>query len=131
MTAQTIGPYRVIREVGKGGMGAVYEAIHPQIERKVAIKVLHPQYAVNEQVVQRFFNERLITNVRRYVMTALRQGMGWEAGRLPSSSRSRYPSSLRHDDALFGPTDVRAAVRSGLAVFPVASDGPAGDAICV
>lgn len=63
MTAQTIGPYRVIREVGKGGMGAVYEAIHPQIERKVAIKVLHPQYAVNEQVVQRFFNEARAVNI--------------------------------------------------------------------
>ena len=58
MTAQTIGPYRVIREVGKGGMGAVYEAIHPQIERKVAIKVLHPQYAVNEQIIQHFFNKK-------------------------------------------------------------------------
>jgi len=63
MTAQTIGPYRVIREVGKGGMGAVYEAIHPQIERKVAIKVLHPEYAVNQQVVQRFFNEARAVNI--------------------------------------------------------------------
>ncbi len=63
MTGQTIGPYRVIREVGKGGMGAVYEAIHPQIERKVAIKVLHPEYAVNQQVVQRFFNEARAVNI--------------------------------------------------------------------
>jgi len=63
MTEQTIGPYRVIREVGKGGMGAVYEAIHPQIERKVAIKVLHPEYAVNQQVVQRFFNEARAVNI--------------------------------------------------------------------
>ena len=63
MTAQSIGPYRVIREVGKGGMGAVYEAIHPQIERKVAIKVLHPEYAVNQQVVQRFFNEARAVNI--------------------------------------------------------------------
>ncbi len=63
MTGQTIGPYRVLREVGKGGMGAVYEAIHPQIERKVAIKVLHPEYAVNQQVVQRFFNEARAVNI--------------------------------------------------------------------
>ena len=63
MTGQTIGPYRVLREVGKGGMGAVYEAIHPQIERKVAIKVLHPEYAVNQSVVQRFFNEARAVNI--------------------------------------------------------------------
>ena len=60
MTGQTIGPYRVLREVGKGGMGAVYEAIHPQIERKVAIKVALGMEGMGEEEARRF--EKLFLN---------------------------------------------------------------------
>ena len=63
MAEQYIGPYRVVREIGRGGMGAVFEAVHPQIERRVGIKVLHPQYAKNEQLVTRFFNEARAVNI--------------------------------------------------------------------
>src|SRR5207253_2103748 len=38
-----IGPYRVIRQLGEGGMGAVFEAVHEVIQRRVAIKILHPE----------------------------------------------------------------------------------------
>ena len=63
MAEQFIGPYRVVREIGRGGMGAVVEAVHPQIQRRVAIKVLHPQFAKNEQLVTRFFNEARAVNI--------------------------------------------------------------------
>src|SRR5437868_7925285 len=63
MAEHFIGPYRVVREIGRGGMGAVYEALQPQIERRVAIKVLHPQFAKNEQLVTRFFNEARAVNI--------------------------------------------------------------------
>ena len=63
MAEQLIGPYKVVREIGRGGMGSVYEAVHPQIQRRVAIKVLHPQFAKNEQLVTRFFKEARAVNI--------------------------------------------------------------------
>ena len=45
-----IGNYRVIREIGRGGMGVVYEADHQRVKNRVAIKVLHAQYVAEPQV---------------------------------------------------------------------------------
>src|SRR5262245_15017436 len=36
-----VGEYRIVRRIGEGGMGVVFEAVHPLIGRKVAIKVLN------------------------------------------------------------------------------------------
>jgi serine/threonine protein kinase len=57
-----IGAYRVVRSLGEGGMGCVYEAVHEAIERRVAIKVLHPEYARNTEFTARFFNEARAVN---------------------------------------------------------------------
>jgi len=61
--ATRIGPYRIVRRLGQGGMGAVYEAVHELIGRKVAIKVLHPQYAADAELTERFFNEARAVNL--------------------------------------------------------------------
>src|SRR5262245_614299 len=62
MPPTRIGPYRILRPLGEGGMGAVYEAINESIERRVAVKVLHPEYACRPDVVNRFFNEARAVN---------------------------------------------------------------------
>jgi len=49
--------YRIIRMIGEGGMGAVYEGENTLIARRVAIKVLHGSAAVNPDIVQRFQRE--------------------------------------------------------------------------
>ncbi len=50
------GRYRLVRRLGEGGMGAVYEAVQLDLQRKVAVKVLHPS-ATNPEGLQRFQRE--------------------------------------------------------------------------
>jgi serine/threonine protein kinase len=52
-----LGKYRVERVIGVGGMGSVHEAWHLQFEERVAIKVLLPSLAHNEEAVMRFERE--------------------------------------------------------------------------
>ncbi|MBX3252280.1 MAG: protein kinase [Myxococcales bacterium] len=51
--------YRIIRLLGEGGMGAVYEGEHVLIKKRVAIKCLHGQFATNPEIVARFHREAL------------------------------------------------------------------------
>src|SRR6187402_717726 len=51
------GKYRIVRLIGEGGMGAVYEGENVRINRRVAIKVLHAAYTGNAEVMQRFERE--------------------------------------------------------------------------
>ena len=62
LIGQTIGNYRVTQKLGEGGMGAVYLAEHPQIGKRVALKVLHAEYSNNAEVAERFFNEAKAVN---------------------------------------------------------------------
>ena len=44
-----IGPYKIVRTLGAGGIGSVYEAIHTQLQRRAAIKVLHPLLTATQE----------------------------------------------------------------------------------
>ena len=51
------GKYRIVKLIGEGGMGAVYEGENVRISRRVAIKVLHSAFVENAEVVSRFERE--------------------------------------------------------------------------
>jgi WD40 repeat protein/serine/threonine protein kinase len=54
---ERLGDYRILREVGRGGMGVVYEAEQESLGRRVALKVLAPWASSNPQTVLRFNRE--------------------------------------------------------------------------
>src|SRR5687767_5375576 len=49
--------YRIVRRLGGGGMGTVYEAEHLTLRKRVAVKALHPQFAAEQDMVARFQRE--------------------------------------------------------------------------
>jgi eukaryotic-like serine/threonine-protein kinase len=51
------GQFRIIQRIGSGGMGSVYKAEQPDMNRFVAIKVLHPKYVSRPDLVSRFRRE--------------------------------------------------------------------------
>ncbi len=58
LVGQTLaGKYTVIRPIGEGGMGTVYEVQHSALDRKFALKVLRPEIAQNAEHMQRFVQE--------------------------------------------------------------------------
>lgn len=56
-----ISGFKILREIGRGGMGIVYRALDNSIDREVAVKVLHERYARDSTGATRFIEEARIT----------------------------------------------------------------------
>lgn len=56
-TRRRLGQYEVVRKLGEGGMGAVYEAVQRNLDRRIALKVLPSARTSDAQFVQRFQRE--------------------------------------------------------------------------
>ncbi|MDF1499822.1 MAG: serine/threonine-protein kinase [Anaerolineales bacterium] len=54
---ENVGPYRIIEQLGQGGMASVFKAYHPALDRFVAIKVLHPAFKKEPNFLSRFQRE--------------------------------------------------------------------------
>ena len=59
---EAIGPYRILREIGRGGQGIVYLAEDPRLERKVALKVLTKLGTGTEGALDRFYREAVVAS---------------------------------------------------------------------
>jgi len=55
------GKYRIVRTLGDGGMGSVFEAQHAVLGTRVAIKVLHPELMRRTGLVERFLQEARVS----------------------------------------------------------------------
>lgn len=63
LVGQRIGKYKVLREIGRGGMGAVYEAVHESIGQRIAIKTLNEELSSDARHTARFFDEARAVNI--------------------------------------------------------------------
>jgi serine/threonine-protein kinase len=75
-----LGDYRVLREVGRGGMGVVYEAVQVSLGRRVALKVLPFAAALDAKQLQRFRNEAQAAAQLHHTNIVPVYGVGCEHG---------------------------------------------------
>ena len=54
---ENLGDFQILREIGRGGMGVVYEALQKSLKRRVALKVVNPLIAGSDKQVRRFRRE--------------------------------------------------------------------------
>ena len=111
--AATIGRYEILREIGRGAMGVVYEAHDPALDRTVALKVIQPSA---EGVEARVFEERFLAEAR--IAAALHHPgivMVHDVGRDPVTGTLFIALELVRGETLAdlaeaGPLDWRAAL---------------------
>src|SRR5579871_3641947 len=80
---QRLGEFEIIRLLGKGGMGEVYEAHQARPRRRVAPKVLAPWLAENEEALGRLSREAEVTaqlnhpGIVRIIFTGQQEGIAY------------------------------------------------------
>ncbi len=60
------GRYRILEELGQGGMGKVYKVLDTEIKEEVALKLLKPEIASDEETIERFKNELKVARKIRH-----------------------------------------------------------------
>ena len=71
------GRYQLIRQMAAGGMATIYEALDTRLDRKVAVKVMHPHLAQDEQFVERFIREAKASAALSHPNIVSVQDQGW------------------------------------------------------
>lgn len=80
LIGQKIGNHRLTKRIGVGGMGVVYLAEHINLGKKYAVKFLHPQFASDEEVVERFRREAQVISQLDHENIIRETDFGWLDG---------------------------------------------------
>jgi serine/threonine protein kinase len=75
-----IGKYEILDEIGRGGFAVVYSARDTELDRVVALKVLHPQLTTDPRFIQRFRQEARTAAGLRHPHIVTIHDVGEEAG---------------------------------------------------
>ena len=78
------GRYQLTRQVANGGMVSVYEAIDIRLDRKVAVKIMHPHLAQDEAFVNRFIREAKAAAALSHPNIVAVQDQGWNQNGVPA-----------------------------------------------
>ena len=78
------GRYQLLRQVANGGMASVYEAIDTRLDRKVAVKIMHPHLAQDEAFVSRFIREAKAAAALSHPNIVAVQDQGWNQSGVPA-----------------------------------------------
>ncbi len=74
-----LGPYAIVSQLGQGGMGVVYQAHDPRLDRRVAIKLLPLDLTRDETAKQRFLQEAQAASALDHPKA---RHVGWQSARL-------------------------------------------------
>jgi WD40 repeat protein/serine/threonine protein kinase/tetratricopeptide (TPR) repeat protein len=132
-----LGDFRILREVGRGGMGIVYEAEQESLGRHVALKVLPPQLMLDAQRLERFRREARAAARLHHSNIVPVFGVGEEAGQhyyvmqfIPGQSLSEVLAELKRrrqpDETLM--TDDRPPSGPSATSLPSKANTPCSDA---
>jgi serine/threonine-protein kinase len=106
----TLGDFRILREIGRGGMGIVYEAEQRSLNRRVALKVLPLAATMDPQHLQRFRNEAETVALLDHPHIVPVYEVGEQAGQIYFSMKLVGGGSLAQQLGRFQ-ADIRSAAR--------------------
>jgi serine/threonine-protein kinase len=76
--------YQLISELAAGGMASIYSALDTRLDRKVAVKIMHPHLANDEVYVERFIREAKSAALLSHPNIVAIQDQGWNTGGEPA-----------------------------------------------
>lgn len=77
-TGNKIGPYEILAPIGAGGMGEIYKARDPQLEREAAVKILPEHISSQRDALARLENEARLASSLNHPNIVTIYSMGWE-----------------------------------------------------
>ena len=78
------GRYQLLSLIASGGMGSIYSALDTRLDRSVAVKIMHPHLAQDEEFVSRFIKEAKAAAALSHPNIVNVQDQGWNTGGVPA-----------------------------------------------